>query len=560
MNQATGQVEDASYGLRIGALDPGALAPALLAALGEVARNPDEIARTALSAAVDGAEVALDAARVALGGTGEPAVAPEPRDARFADPAWRDNPFLRLTLGGYLVASRSARRLVDAADVPEPTRRKARFLLDLWLDAAAPSNVPWLNPRVLKRAIDTGGLSLARGFANFLRDVADNGGLPRAVDRSAFVLGRDLAATPGRVVLRNDLIELIAYEPQTETVFAEPVVYSPPWINKYYVLDLAPGRSWVEDAVRRGFTVFAISYRNPDASMAELTMDDYLREAWLAAVDRAAELTGSERVNLMAVCLGGTLTAIGLALLAERSEAGRIGSAALVNALVDFEDPGEIAVFTDEDAVARIERRTAARGYLSGDELSGPFTWMRANDLVWRYVVSNWYLGEQPPAFDILAWNADATRLPAAMHSQYLRACYVHNELVEPDALTIDGTPIDVGRIETPLYVLGAENDHIAPWRSTYRTTGLVGGDVRYVLSSSGHVASMVNPPGNPKARYRTRDDCPPSADEWLAGAEERQGSWWEDWAEWAAARSGDRVAPPTLPAGEPAPGTYVRA
>jgi polyhydroxyalkanoate synthase len=556
VNQANGHPADGAYGLRLSAIDPASLTTALAKGVLELARRPRELAREAAALAVDEAGVALDAARAALGGDGSDDAGDDPR---FADRAWRENPFLRLTLGTYLAAARSARRLLDRADLPAETHRKARFLLDLWLDAAAPSNVPWLNPAVVKEAVDTGGLSLARGFSNFLRDVARNGGLPSQVDREALEVGRDLALTPGRVVLRNELIELIAYEPQTETVFAQPIVYSPPWINKYYVMDMAPGRSFIEHAVARGFTVFAISYRNPDASMAELTMDDYLRLGWLAAVDCAADLTGALRVNVLGVCLGGTLTAIGLAVFAARGEADRIGWATLVNTLVDFSDPGDIGVFTDEETVRRIERRTAQRGYLKPAELSGPFTWMRANDLVWRYVVSGWYLGNRPPAFDILAWNDDATRLPAAMHTQYLRSCYVENLLTRPGALTIDGTPVDIEAIETPLYVLGAENDHIAPWRSTYRTTQLASGPSQYVLSFSGHIASMVNPPGNPKSWYATQDDCPATAEDWLAAAERRQGTWWEHWADWAAERSGERVAPPPLPPGEPAPGRYVR-
>jgi polyhydroxyalkanoate synthase subunit PhaC len=556
VNQANGHPADGLYGLRLSAVDPGSLTTALAQAMFEVARRPQEVAREALRLAAEETAVALDAARVAFGAEDDER---ENGDPRFADRAWRENPFLRLTRGTYLAGARSARRLLDRAELPEETHRKARFLLDLWLDAAAPTNVPWLNPTVVKEAVDTGGLSLARGFSNFLRDMARNGGLPSQVDRDALVVGRDLAVTPGRVVLRNELIELIAYEPQAETVFAEPIVYSPPWINKYYVLDLAPGRSLIEYAVGKGFTVFAISWRNPDASMADLTMDDYLRLGWMSAVDRAAELTGASRVNLLGVCLGGTLTAIGLAALAARGEADRIGWATLVNTLVDFSDPGDIRVFTDEKAVERIERRTAKRGYLKPSELAGPFTWMRANDLVWRYLVSGWYMGNRPPAFDILAWNDDASRLPAAMHTQYLRACYVENLLTQPGAFVADGTPVDMGAIETPLYVLGAENDHIAPWRSTYRTTQLVSGPAQYVLSFSGHIASMVNPPGNAKSWYATRDDCPADADDWLAGAERRQGTWWEHWTDWAAQRSGDRVPPPSLPTGEPAPGRYVR-
>ena len=556
MDQASGHPADGAYGLRLSGIDPASLTTALAQGVLELARRPHEVAREAIALATDELEVALDAARVALGTDGQDVADDDPR---FADRAWRENPFLRFALGSYLAGSRSARRLLNRAELPATTNRKARFLLDLWLDAVAPSNLPWLNPTVVKEAVDTGGLNFARGFSNFVRDVARNGGLPSQVDRDALEFGQDLAATPGRVVLRNELIELIAYEPQTESVFAEPIVYSPPWINKYYVLDLAPGRSLIEYAVARGFTVFAISYRNPDASMAELTMDDYLRGGLFAAVERARELTGAPRVNILGVCLGGTLTAIGLAALAARDEADRIGWATLVNTLVDFSDPGDIGVFTDEATVQRIERRTARRGYLKPSELSGPFTGMRANDLVWRYVISGWYLGKQPPAFDILAWNDDATRLPAAMHTQYLRSCYVENALTRPGAFVADGTPVDIGAIETPLYILGAENDHIAPWRSTYRTTQLVSGPAQYMLSFSGHIASMVNPPGNPKSWYATQDRCPPDANGWLAGALRHEGTWWEHWAAWAAERSGDEVAPPSLPAGEAAPGRYVR-
>jgi polyhydroxyalkanoate synthase subunit PhaC len=386
-----------------------------------------------------------------------------------------------------------------------------------------------------------------------------NGGRPQEVDRSAFELGRDLAATPGTVVFRNELIELIAYAPQTASVHAEPLVYVPPWINKYYLMDMAPGRSWVEFAVRQGFTVFAVSWRNPDESMAELTMDDYLRDGLLTAVERAGDVAGSERVNLVGVCVGGTLTAIALAVLAARGEAERIGWAALLNTLVDFGDPGEIGVFTDEAAIGRIEERIRRRGYISADELGGPFLLMKANDLVWRYVVSSWMMGKRPPPFDLLAWNADGTRIPAAMHSQYLRGCYLENALTRPGALTIDGVAIDMSAVKTPLYVLGSEGDHIVPWRSSYRTTGLVGGEVTYRLSSGGHIAGLVNPPDGKKAAFWAGVDDRAEPDVWRAAAEERTGSWWEDWAAWAAERSGGEVTPPILPEGDPAPGRYVR-
>jgi polyhydroxyalkanoate synthase subunit PhaC len=550
--------EDVTYGLGLAGVDPAALTGALAEAALSIASRPGVAARSLGELALEEGAVGLDVARAILGTDGELHVTPDRGDRRFTDRAWTENPFLRGAAESYLVAARWAERTLEEAALPEPKKRKARFVLRLLLDAAAPTNAIWFHPSVLKEAIDTGGLSIAKGFANFLEDLVRNSGLPQQVDASAFELGKTLAATPGRVVFRNDLIELIAYEPQTETVFAEPLLYSPPWVNKYYVMDLAPGRSFVEYAVREGFTVFAISYRNPDESMAGLKLDDYLRDGLLAAVDEAAAITGAARVNVLGVCLGGTLTAMALGVLAARGEQERIGSAALVNTLVDFSDPGEIAIFTDEQSIQRIERRTSRRGYLKASEMASAFTWMRGNDLVWNYVVSSWGMGKRPPPFDILAWNADGTRLPAAMHSQFLRACYLENSLAK-GTLELDGIAIDLRRVETPLYVLGCERDHIAPWRTAYQSTQLVTGERRFVLGGSGHIAGMVAPPDSTKASYSTNDELPADPDRWLAAAERKQGSWWEDWAAWASARSGDRVDPPTLPDGEQAPGRNVR-
>jgi polyhydroxyalkanoate synthase subunit PhaC len=551
-------VEDVTYGLGLAAVDPAALTGALAEAAWRIASRPGVLAQSLGELALDEGAVALRLARGLLGADGEPPIDAGAGDRRFADRAWSENPFLRSTAEGYLVASRWAERTLGAAGLPERKERKARFALRLLLDAAAPTNQLWLHPSVLKEAIDTGGLSLARGFANFLQDVVRNGGRPSQVDAGAFEVGESLAATPGRVVFRNDLIELIAYEPRTETVFAQPVLYSPPWVNKYYVMDLAPERSFVEYAVGEGFTVFAISYRNPDESMADLRLDDYLRDGLLAALDEVAAITGSQRTHVLGVCLGGTLTAMALGVLAARGESTRIGSAALVNTLVDFSDPGDVAVFTDAEAIARIEQRIRRRGYLKSSEMAATFTWMRGNDLVWSYVVASWGLGKRPPAFDVLAWNADGTRLPAAMHSQFLRACYLENRLAHGE-LELDGTRIDLSRVQAPLYVLGCERDHIAPWRTAYRTTQLVGGERRFVLASSGHIAGMISPPGSTKGYYWERDETPADPEEWLRGAERRDGSWWEDWAAWTSPRAGAHVAPPTLPEGEPAPGRYVR-
>jgi polyhydroxyalkanoate synthase len=550
-------VEDVRYGLALAGVDPASLTRALGTAFVEALRRPQTVAGAFASLTRTQLGVAFDVGRMALGANAQPPATP---DRRFQDRAWTENPLLRFVLGSYLAGSRTAHEVLDDLELDEETRRKAAFALGLLLDAAAPSNLPWVNPTVVKEAYDTGGRSVARGARLFLEDLARNGGQPSQVDTGAFELGRNLAATPGRVVFRNELIELLAYEPATERVHARPILYSPPWINRYYVLDLSPRRSFVEYAVAQGFTVLAISYRNPDETMAALTLDDYLRDGFLTALERTSELTGAETVNVVSVCVGGTLTAIGLAVLAARGEAGRVGCAALFNTLVDFAEPGEISAFTDEAAINRIERRVHRRGFMDPAEISGPFTLMKGNDLIWRYVVSNWLMGKRPEPFDILAWNADDVRLPAAMHVQYLRACYLHNLLTKPGALVVDGTPVDVAMIETPLYVLGARDDHIVPWRSAYRTTQLAGGEARFTLTSGGHIAGLVNPPGKAKARFSTQAVSPPDADGWLAGAEERQGSWWEDWAAWAAERSGELAAPPELPTGEPAPGGYVRS
>jgi polyhydroxyalkanoate synthase len=292
--------------------------------------------------------------------------------------------------------------------------------------------------------------------------------------------------------------------------------------------------------------------------MANLALDDYLRDGLFAAVDQARAITGSETANVVGVCIGGALVVMGMAVLAARGEASKIGWATLNNTLVDFGEPGDLGIFADERSIELLEQRNEERGFTEASDLGQTFSWLRGNDLVWNYVVSNWLMGKQPPAFDILAWNSDSTRLPAKMHSQFLRACYLDNALVRPGAFSLDGVPIDVSKVEAPLYVLSAQNDHIAPWRSTYRTTQLVSGPCRQVLASGGHVAGMVNPPGNPKAFYWRNDQTPANPDEWLAGAEKVQGSWWDDWAAWAGERSGEKVAPPTLPEGAPAPGSYV--
>lgn len=554
-------LEEFSYGLDLTGNDPASLTDALRAVTLEVMADPLRMSTIAGGMMIAQQAVALNALRRLQGENPPPAIDVS-GDKRFSDPAWTSNPFLITMVEEYLVRRHYAQLMVESSQLPEATKRKARFAMTMLLDALAPSNVPWLNPTVVQEAIDTDGASLVAGLENFLDDVENNGGYPRQVDASAFTLGENLAATPGEVVFRNELIELIAYTPQTETVYERPILMSPPWINKYYIMDIAPGRSFVEWAVQHGHQVFMISYRNPDESMRGFTMDTYLEKGLLAALDQVQRITGAPQVNLAALCLGGTMAVAMLAYLAAKGQAHRIGSATLTNTIVDFAEPGDLGVFTDETSIARMEERMNERGFLEASEMAHTFDWMRANDLVWKYVVENWYMGKKPPAHDILTWNADATRMPAAMHAQYLRACYLYNLLVVPNAFVLGGVPIDLGTIETPLYILGAENDHIVPWRSSYMTSQYVAGPVKYTRSNAGHVAGICNPPSNPKAVYYTADATEPGedADAWFARTTEHQGSWWEDWAAWAEAHGGERRTPFTLPAGsEPAPGRYVR-
>jgi polyhydroxyalkanoate synthase len=552
-------VPDLLYGLAMGSRDPASIGQAMSNAWLATLREPAGFLRAWAGLTLSQATIATHALQRAFGAEPQPVVEPAPGDRRFTDRAWQTNPWLRAIMESYLASSRWTLDMMRAADVPAETRRKAGFGTGLLVNALAPTNLPWLNPTVAKEAIDTGGLSLVKGMRNFVDDAVRNNGRPRQVDTSPFELGRNLAATPGRIVYRNDLIELIAYEPQTDRVFARPLLFSPPWINKYYVMDLAPGRSLIEYAVQQGFRSYCISYRNPDASMSGVTMDDYLRHGLLAAFDRVAEITAADAVNVFGLCLGGTLEGILLGWLAAHGQSDRVGWAAFTNSLLDFSEPGELGVFTDLPTVERIERRMRRTGFLDATEMAGTFDWMRDNDLVWNYVIANWFMGKQPPAFDILAWNSDSTNMPATMHSQYLRSCYIDNSLARGQ-MTVADTRIDLDAVRTPIYVIGAEADHIAPWRAAYRTTQLLGGPARFTLTSSGHIAGIVNPPGG-RTRHWTSEleDLPSDPDEWRATAQENPGTWWGDWAAWASARSGEKVAARKLPPGEVAPGRYVR-
>jgi polyhydroxyalkanoate synthase subunit PhaC len=552
--------EDAAYTTLLSGVDPSDFGGALRGVfLADVAHRPLHFASAACELSARQTEVGLRAVRRAFGRGDDGQLAPG--DHRFADKAWQLNPLFRAVAESYLQTVQWANHLIETSQASALHRNKARFAVDMMLDAVSPTNLPWANPAVWKEAFDTGGQSLVAGAAHFVDDLMHNDGRPRQVDTTPFTVGANMAATPCRVVMRNDLMELLMYEPQTDVVHAQPIVCSPPWINKYYIMDLAPGRSFIEYAVQHGFTVFCISYRNPDASMRGVSWDDYLRLGLIAALDEVSAITHEPAANIVGLCLGGTMSTIGLAHLAAKGDSKRVGWMTLTNTLVDFSVPGTLGVFADRDSVARLEKDLQRLGYLEGSTMAQTFDWLRGNDLVWSYVINNWYMGKVPPAFDLLAWNADSTNMPATMHTQYLRACYVENLLVRPGAFRIGETPIDLRKIKQPLYVLGAENDHIAPWRGSYLISQHVGGEVRYTLTSSGHVAGIVNPPGNPKAEYwtRLRTERGMDAETWRSGAERVQGSWWDDWVAWAEARSGKLVPPPPMPRGEPGPGKYVK-
>ena len=540
-------------------LDMAGFGGSLLAVLNRAMEHPVTLAGAGFRLTTNLVRASQFTAARAMGLAAEPPIAPG-RDRRFADATWEDNPAYAGLLQAYLAARQFSDEVLAAGRGDPVADGKAGLAAGFVLDAVSPTNFLLTNPAALKRAFETGGRSLVAGSRNFLDDMLHNNGRPRQVDTSPFQLGRNLAATPGQVVYRSELMELIQYAPQTPQTHAVPMLASPPWINKYYIMDLAPGRSFIEWAVQHGHTVFAISYRNPDAQMRGVTLDDYLIGGPKAALDVITDITGAPKVNITGLCLGGALTGMLAAYLARTGD-HRINALALLNTMLDYSEPGVLGVFTDEPTVARLERQMQETGVLEGSQMASTFDLLRANDLIFGYVVTNWLMGKQPPAFDILAWNADSTRMPAAMHSFYLRSLYIHNELATGD-LELAGQQLSLGDVKSDCYVVGAVNDHIVPWPASYQATRLLGGSVRYVLSSGGHVAGIVNPPG-PKAWHMVGPGNPATAEQWRAAAERRDGSWWEDWTSWAQDRSGELVPPPRMgskryPALGDAPGEYV--
>jgi len=491
-------------------------------------------------------------------------VAPAKGERRFADPAWTSNRVFRMIQQSYLASAQGLDRIVAAMPEGRSGTRaeQARFAAGIVTSAAAPTNFLMTNPAALKRAFDTGGVSLARGARNFARDVRRNGAMPSMIEPGAFEVGRDLAVTPGAVVARDAVAEVLQYAPATDTVFQRPVLVVPPPIGRFYFLDLRPGRSFVEYAADRGLQTFMLSWRNPTAKQGRWDLDTYAA-ALLAAIDTVRDITGSPDVNLIGFCAGGIIATTLLNHLAAAGD-DRVHSMSYAVTLLDFGLRAPITAFSGRGLIAVAGRRSRRTGIITARQMGSAFTWLRPDDLVFTHWVNNYLMGDKPPAFDVLAWNADGTNLPAALHGQFLDI-FRDNLLIRPGALSVLGTPLNLQAITVPTFVTGAVADHLTKWKGCYRTTQLLGGPAAFVLSYSGHIASLVNPPGNPKAHYWTGG--PPSEDpeQWLAGAEKQQGSWWEPWADWTTARSGERqLQPRTLgserhPVLGSAPGFYVR-
>jgi class II poly(R)-hydroxyalkanoic acid synthase len=496
---------------------------------------------------------------------GRSQLAPAKGDRRFADPAWEGNWLLRRLLQSYLAVGETVDGLIDDAGVDWRVERRARLAVGNVLDALAPTNFPWSNPAVVKEVVDTGGENLVRGARRFARDVSTPPRLPATVDTSRFEVGGNLASTPGSVVLRTEVFELIHYKPSTERVFEVPLLFVPPTINKYYILDLAPGRSMIEHHIAQGQQVFAISWRNPEQAQGHFDLDTYA-EAVSRARDAAASIAGSSSVHLAAACSGGVITAGLLGQLAATGKLSGIASLTLMVCALDNDTEGTLSALTTRDAAAAAVAESARKGYLDGQALAGVFTWLRPNDLVWSYVVNNYLLGKAPPAFDILYWNQDTVRLAAGLHRDFIRIA-LENSFVRPGALEVLGEPVDLNAVDLDTYVVAGLSDHIVPWESAYRGGRLFGGRPRFVLSTSGHIQALVNPPApDSRSSYRVSDDVSEDPEGFLARAPKLPGSWWPDWDAWLAERSGKlRSAPKALgnrayKAQAKAPGTYVLA
>jgi polyhydroxyalkanoate synthase len=523
-------------------------------AVAKLATRPRTVARR-------GAGLAAELAKIAVGRS---EVAPDKSDRRFKDPAWSGNPAFKRLGQSYLATAETIDTVLSEAGLEWADERRVRFTAENLVDLVAPSNFPATNPAALKAAIDSGGLNFVKGARRLVSDMSSRPRIPAMVNRSEFAVGENIAVTPGAVVHRTEVFELLQYEPQTSKVRTRPLLVVPPMINKYYVTDLAPDRSMIEYLVKGGQQVFAISWRNPDERHADWNLETYV-EATLEALDAVEKISGSDQSHALGLCAGGITLAVAAANLEQSGQGDRLAGLTFGVCVLDNERAGMVGALTDKSVAQLAVAESARKGYLDGRALAGVFAWLRPNDLIWNYWINNYLLGKEPPAFDVLFWNADATNMPAGLHRDFIELS-LENSLVKPGGVEVLGTPIDLSKVTTDSYVVAANADHIVPWQNCYATTQLLGSEPRFVLSTSGHIAAMVNPPGNEKASFQTRDGNPHSAEEWLQSASKQRGTWWADWIEWLGERSGaEKRARKRLGAAgykpqEKAPGKYVLA
>jgi len=549
-----------------GSPDPLNIGNAFLEMTTHLLSNPAKLMEAQWSLWQDYAALWQTATQRLLGGSPTSVIEPQKGDKRFKDDAWQGEMFDYIKQS-YLLTARWLTQTVQGVEgLDAKSAQKVNFYTSQFIDAMSPSNFVMTNPEVLRATVESGGENLLKGLENLLSDMEKGHGQLRIsmTDESAFKIGQNVASTPGQVVFQNELMQLIQYNPATPTVSAVPVVIVPPWINKFYILDLREKNSLVKWCTDQGLTTFIISWINPDAQLRDATFEDYMIKGPLAAFAAAREQTGSAVVNTIGYCLGGTLLATTLAYLAAKGEGG-VNSATLMAALTDFSDPGEISVFIDDEQLKALDAKMAEKGYLDGADMATSFNLLRSNDLIWSFVVNNYLLGKEPFPFDLLYWNTDSTRMPAAMHSFYLHNMYEKNKLIEPGGITLAGVPIDLRKVKVPIYMLSAREDHIAPWKATYIATHVYSGPVRFVLAASGHIAGIVNPPVANKYCYWTNDRIAKTPDLWLKSANAADGSWWVDWLAWLGPYRGDTVnardpKDGMLKAIQPAPGDYVKA
>ncbi len=546
--------------------DPLGLAQASLELSRAAWANPGRLAAAQLALWSDYAQLAQRTALRLMGVETDPVIEPEDGDRRFRHAGWDDNPAFDVIKQAYLLTARAWVDLVKDFDgLDERTQQKLAFSIGQMADALSPSNFALTNPEVLQVTAETGGKNLIDGMGNLISDLADGDGQLdiKTTDHEAFEVGVNLAVTPGKVVYQNDLMQLIQYAASTEQVYRTPLLIMPPWMNKYYIMDLRPGNSMVEWLVNQGHTVFMVSWVNPDERLADKSFEDYMLEGPIAALDAIEKATGERRVNVVGYCLGGILLSATAAWMKAKGD-DRINSATYLTTMVDFCDTGEVSLFIDEAGLDTIENRINERGYLDGKLVDATFRTLRANDLVWSFFVNSYLLGQSPKPFDILYWNADSTNMPAATHTFFMRNMYLHNRLRESGGITLAGVPIDVSRVDTPSYVLSTKEDHITPWKTGYASAKLFAGPVTFVLGASGHIAGVINPPEKEKYGYWTNEAFPAEADAWFADASEHSGSWWPHWMQWLQPFAGERVPARAPGEGEltpieDAPGSYVK-